>query len=150
MDYTEKLTVLQYALEQYTNWDEGQDIPESVIEAFVAKIVVSKDGFDWYLRFDGDPDKPLHCQLQGKRKQTTKIMVAGDISPAVNNGTTGCYQGLILNNNDAPVLRNRGIFLYLYYRILWEPGRTLQNVIAFVLFMRYINVDILCGGLRFG
>ena len=94
VDYTEKLTVLQYALEQYTNWDEGQDVPESVIEAFVAKIVVSKDGFDWYLRFDGDPDNPLHCQLQGKRKQTTKIMVAGDISPAVNNGTTGCYQGL--------------------------------------------------------
>jgi len=94
VDYTEKLTVLQYALEQYTNCDEGQDVPESVIEAFVAKIVVSKDGFDWYLRFDGDPDKPLHCQLQGKRKQTTKIMVAGDISPAVNNGTTGGYQGL--------------------------------------------------------
>ena len=65
VDYTEKLTVLQYALEQYTNRDEGQDVPESVIEAFVVKIVVSKDGFDWYLRFDGDPDKPLHCQLQG-------------------------------------------------------------------------------------
>ena len=76
------------------NKDEGQDVPESVIEAFVVKIVVSKDGFDWYLRFDGDPDKPLHCQLQGKRKQTTKIMVAGDISPTVNNGTTGCYQRL--------------------------------------------------------
>ena len=77
VDYSEKLTVLQYALEQYTNKDEGQDDPESVIEAFVVKIVVSKDGFDWYLRFDGDPDKPLHCQLQGKRKQTTKIMVSG-------------------------------------------------------------------------
>ena len=91
VDYTEKLTVLQYALEQYTNIDEGQDVPESVIEAFVVKIVVSKEGFDWYLRFDGDPDKPLHCQLQGKRKTNTKIMVAGDISPAMDNSTTGCY-----------------------------------------------------------
>lgn len=89
VDYTEKLTVLQYALEQYTNLDEGQDVPDSVVEAFVTKIVVSKDGFDWYLRFDGDPDKPLHCQLEGKRKQTTKIMVSGEISPSVDNSDTG-------------------------------------------------------------
>ena len=95
VDYTEKLTVLQYALEQYTHIDEGQDVPESVIEAFVVKIVVSKEGFDWYLRFDGDPDKPLHCQLQGKRKTNTKIMVAGDLSPAMDNSATGCYQRLM-------------------------------------------------------
>ena len=105
--YTEKLTVLQYALEQYTNRDEGQDVPESVIEAFVVKIVVSKDGFDWYLRFDGDPDKPLHCQLQGKRKQTTKIMVSGACSPTMDNSATGCYQGLIFPDNEsAPHLRS--------------------------------------------
>ena len=94
MDYTEKLTVLQYALEQYTNRDEGQDVPESVIEAFVVKIVVSKDGFDWYLRFDGDPDKPLHCQLQGKRKSNTKIMVSGACSPSMDSSHTGCHQGI--------------------------------------------------------
>ena len=95
VDYTQKLTVLQYALEQYTNRDEGQDVPESVIEAYVVKIVVSKEGFDWYLRFDGDPDKPLHCKLQGKRKTNTKIMVSGDFSPAMDNSATGCPQGLI-------------------------------------------------------
>ena len=91
-NYREKLTVLQYALEQYTHYEEGEDVPESVIEAFVVKIVASPEGFDWYLRFDGDPDKPLHCQIEGKRKQTTKIMVAGDISPAVHRGGTGCHQ----------------------------------------------------------
>lgn len=93
VDYTEKLTVLQYALEQYTHRDEGQDVPECVVEAFVTRIVVSRDGFDWYLRFDGGPDKPLHCQLDGKRKQTTKIMVSGEISPTMDNSDTGCHQG---------------------------------------------------------
>ncbi len=88
----EKLTVLQYALEQYTNWDD-KDIPESVIEAFVVKIVASKDGFDWYLRFNGNPDDPLHCTVGGKRKSTATISVAGECSPAVHKGDTGCYQG---------------------------------------------------------
>ena len=109
-DYKEKITVLQYALERYTNIDEGQDVPESVIEAFVVKIVVSKDGFDWYLRFNGDPDKPLHCHLQGKRKTNTKITVSTGCSPAMDSSATGCHQGLIFNKKSAP--RLRGGFLY--------------------------------------
>ena len=94
LDYKEKLEVLQYALEQYTHRNEGEDVPESVIEAFVVKIVVSKDSFDWYLRFDGDPDKPLRCSLKGKRKTTTKITVSGGNSPTMDNSPTGCPEGL--------------------------------------------------------
>jgi hypothetical protein len=96
VDYREKLEVLQYALEQYTHRNEGEDVPESVIEAFVVKIVVSKDSFDWYLRFDGDPDKPLRCSLKGKRKTTTKITVSGGNSPTMDNSPTGCYQGNVI------------------------------------------------------
>ena len=93
VDYHEKLTVLQYALEQYTNFDDG-DVPESVIEAFVVKIVASQDGFDWYLRFDGDPNRPLRCTTQGKRKNSTKVSVEEPLSPAMDNSTTGCNQGI--------------------------------------------------------
>ena len=99
VDYREKLTVLQYALEQYTCLDEGQNVPESVIEAFVTKIVVHPDSFDWYFRFDGDPKDPLRCKIEGKRRTTTKIVVAGANSPAIHTGNTGCYQGLISNCN---------------------------------------------------
>ena len=59
-------------------------------------------GFDWYLRFDGDPDDPLHCKIEGKRKTTTKIVVAGANSPAVHSRSTGCHQGLIFPNNESP------------------------------------------------
>ena len=93
-NYKEKLTVLQYALERYTHIDEGQNVPESVVEAFVVKIVVHPDSFDWYLRFNDDPDKPLRCTLEGKRKQTTKIMVSGGNSPTMDCSDTGRHQGL--------------------------------------------------------
>ena len=90
--YKEKLTILQYALSQYSCPKEGEDVPESVIEAYFSKIVVKKDGFDWYIRINGDPDKPLHCKLEGKRRSTTKIVVTQDFSPALDSSTTGCNQ----------------------------------------------------------
>ena len=90
--YKEKLTILQYALSQYSCPKEGEDVPESVIEAYFSKIVVKKDGFDWYIRINGDPDKPLHCKLEGKRRSTTKVVVTQDFSPALDSSTTGCYQ----------------------------------------------------------
>ena len=81
-----------YALSQYSCPKEEEDVPESVIEAYFSKIVVKKDGFDWYIRINGDPDKPLHCKLEGKRRSTTKVVVTQDFSPALDSSTTGCYQ----------------------------------------------------------
>ena len=89
-DYTEKLTVLQYALEQYTNADEN-DIPESVIEAFVEKIVVSQDGFDWYLRFDGDPNDPLRLKTEGKKRKNSSVTVVGGNLPTKGDSITDSY-----------------------------------------------------------
>ena len=63
----EKITILKYALEQYTDFDSEDDVPESVIEAFVEKIVVRKDGFNWYLRFNPE-ENPKECYVDGKRK----------------------------------------------------------------------------------
>ena len=103
---------------------EGEDVPESVIEAFAVKIVVSKDGFDWYLRFDGDPDKPRHCKLEGKRKSTTKVVVTQDFSPALDSSNTGCYQGLIRKPNIALIApRKRGGFLWPFIQVktVWNP-----------------------------
>ena len=97
-DYREKLTVLQYALSQYVNPTEDANVPDSVVEAFVEKIVASPDGFDWYLRFDGDPNDPLHCTTTGHRQSTTKIAVSGN-SPNHGDCRTGCHQGRQVRSN---------------------------------------------------
>lgn len=89
-DYTEKLTVLRYALEQYTNGDDN-DIPENVIEAFVEKIVAKRDSFEWYLRFDDDPNDPLRLKTEGKRRKSSTVRAVGDNSPTIHNSTTGSY-----------------------------------------------------------
>lgn len=86
-DYTEKLTVLRYALEQYTNADD-EDIPDSVIEAYVVKIVASKDGFEWYLRFDGDPNDPLRLKTEGKRRTNSSVSTVGESSPTIHRNST--------------------------------------------------------------
>ena len=90
-NYEEKLTVLRCALEQYTNFDEDREIPDYVIEAFVEKIVASKDGFDWYLRFDGNPDNPLKCRVNEKRKSNAEVEVLAGSFPASRTSDTGCY-----------------------------------------------------------
>ena len=51
IDYQVILADLQKRLESYVKCDEAK-IPESVIEAFVEKIWVSKNEFRWYLRYD--------------------------------------------------------------------------------------------------
>lgn len=90
IDYKEKLEVLRYALEQYTDFDTDGDIPDSVIEAFVEKIVVSKDGYDWYLRFDGDPNDPLHLKTEGKRRKNTAIIDPNKQTACEPVRNTGC------------------------------------------------------------
>ena len=91
VNYEEKLTVLQYALERYTDFDKQEDVPQEVVEAFVEKIVASKDGFEWYLRFDGDPNDPLKCSFDGKRREKATLNIAGNTFPAVHRCDAGCH-----------------------------------------------------------
>ena len=107
IDYKEKLEVLRYALEQYTDFDADGDIPDSVVEAFVEKIVVSKDGYDWYLRFDGNPNDPLHLKTEGKRRKNTTIIDPNKQTACEPVRDTGCHQGYevihnLIKQNDPP------------------------------------------------
>lgn len=66
IDYQVILADLQKRLESYVKCDEAK-IPESVIEAFVEKIWVSKNEFRWYLRYDkqceDDENAEKHVKL---------------------------------------------------------------------------------------
>ena len=66
-----------------------KDVPPEVVEAFVEKIVASKDGFEWYLRFGGDPNDPLKCSFDGKRREKATLNIAGNIFPAVHRSDAG-------------------------------------------------------------
>ena len=96
IDYDEKLTVLQYALERYTSIDDDKDVPPNVVEAFVEKIVASKDGFEWYLRFDGDPNDPLKCSFNGKRREKAVLNVSGRTFPEIHTCDAGCNQQQVI------------------------------------------------------
>lgn len=71
VDFGERIKMLEYAMEQLVDFENMQDIPESVVDAFVDRIVVSKDCFDWYLRFD--PTVAYSCKVEGKRSGTAKV-----------------------------------------------------------------------------
>lgn len=70
--HDEKIKILKFYLEQSVNPDAMDNIPEDVIRAFIVKVVVHENSFDWYLRFS--PDKPPKSLcIDGKRKATAKV-----------------------------------------------------------------------------
>lgn len=77
--HEEKILILKYALEQLTNFDIDEPIPDKVVEAFVKKIVVSKDGFEWYLRFSPDDEPPTALTIEGKRKDNAQVSLLCDM-----------------------------------------------------------------------
>mgnify|MGYP002545756678 FL=1 len=63
-DYSGRLAELRKKLAEYTDFDELV-IPESVVEAFIQKIWVSKDEIRWYLRTNasGADEDAEHIQI---------------------------------------------------------------------------------------
>ena len=65
-DYSVKLLELRERLKEYTGFDYSV-IPESIVEAFIERIWVSKDEFRWYLRTgnnaNGEFDPDDHIKI---------------------------------------------------------------------------------------
>ena len=84
-DLKNKLDVLKYALEQDFKF-ELYDIPDSIIDAFVDKIVVCKDHYEWYLRLD--TEEPIKCIAGGTKAKPVISMV--EQTPPFVESDTGC------------------------------------------------------------
>lgn len=62
-DYDERITMLRTTLERYLDFDTDDDIPEQVVEAFVGKIIVREDAFDWYLFYSESKVTPQYMKI---------------------------------------------------------------------------------------
>lgn len=70
VDLEKKLSLLKLALEQKFDF-EGYEIPDSVIDAFVDKIVVYKDKFEWHLTLLEKYDKVMYSNTSGRKLKPT-------------------------------------------------------------------------------
>ncbi len=70
--HEEKIRILKFYLEQSVNPDAMENLSDEVIKAFVTKVVVKENGFDWYLRFSPD-DSPTSIGVNGSRKSNALI-----------------------------------------------------------------------------
>ena len=79
INYSEKLEMLRFALSQYNAPEYFENgIPESVIDAYVEKLVVFEDHFEWYLRFGGND--PLKCRVNGKKDANPEVIFGDSLS----------------------------------------------------------------------
>ena len=53
----ERLADLKKDLAQYIDFKDMQIVPETIIEAFTRRIILSADGFNWYLKSDRENDE---------------------------------------------------------------------------------------------
>lgn len=93
ISYEEKIRILKDALDKYTDFDSDDEISETVIEAFVEKIVVHSDSFDWHLRYFGE-SCIVECSINGRRQNAEIVENSTKKVPTLVGGNTGCNQGL--------------------------------------------------------
>ena len=69
-----RIELLKYAASHQLDFDK-YNIPDEIIDAFVEKIVVYKDYFEWYLKFDDDDC--IRCLVNGTKRKND-VQIVGD------------------------------------------------------------------------
>ena len=91
------MTAYQYGTKYHGGGEYGHTVFKEMIEqkksyhhidAFVDKIVVYKDHFEWFLTFNKDSIK---CLVEGSRKVNSKATIINNLLCKVDE-ETGCYR----------------------------------------------------------
>ena len=81
VSHDDKIKVLKYYLEQTVTPNDTDDLPEEIIKAFITKIVVHENSYDWYLRFTPD-EPPKQIKIEGSKRATKQgITISSLCSP---------------------------------------------------------------------
>ena len=65
-------------LESYTNFENETVIPDSILEAFIERIVVYKDSFDWHLRINDNSNNTIPKEYESEFEEAVSIIDAPD------------------------------------------------------------------------
>lgn len=74
-DYSSKLDALNELLEKYLTFEIGKEINDSVIEAFIKKIVVYPEHYEWHLRLS---ENALKTEISGNQKRGFDVIINGE------------------------------------------------------------------------
>ena len=77
-DYAADLARLRVELESYTNFENETVIPDSILEAFIERIVVYKDSFDWHLRINDNSNNTIPKEYESEFEEAVSIIDAPD------------------------------------------------------------------------
>ena len=69
-DYDSLLEALKKELEAYVDFESSTEIPDQILEAFIEKIVVHKDSFEWHLRI---PTANTRCEIGEEEGMTDEV-----------------------------------------------------------------------------
>lgn len=71
--YKDKIEVLKYYLRKSVISEDNEDLSDSVIKAFISKVIVHENGFDWYLRFNSDDETSCFLNVEGRGKKNSFV-----------------------------------------------------------------------------
>ena len=75
-----RIEILKYAMDKNFTYD-SYNLPDPIIDAFVNKVVVHKDKYEWYLNVLDKSDINMLCSVKGdKKSQDIKVLAPNEVN----------------------------------------------------------------------
>lgn len=95
-DIEKRVEMLKYTLDQKFDFDT-YNIPDTVIDALIKKVVVYKDRFEWHLNLEGKQDAVIGYSVDGTMKYPK---IQKTVIPCFAGSSTGSYcRGALIHSS---------------------------------------------------